>query len=172
MSEGPGAGRRSYAWEDPSVAGSAAAASSGLGFLHDLVAGRVPAPPALVSLGIEAVSAADGRAGFDLVPAPWQLNLLGTVHGGVLTALADTAMGSAVQTRLAVGNALTSIELKVNFVRPVTLATGVVHGVGELLSLGRRTATAFCRLTDDGGRLLGHGTTTCMLFPIERPTSA
>ena len=83
----------------------------------------------MVTTGIRAVEFGDGRAVFELEPAEWQYNPIGSVHGGVLTTLADSALGCAVHTKLGVGRGYTSLELKINFTRAVTVSSGPLRCV-------------------------------------------
>lgn len=104
---------------------------------------------------------------FEMTPAEWHYNPIGGVHGGVLATLADTALGCAVHSRLPLGTGYSTLEVKPNFVRPVTTATGRIRYIGQVVSLGRRAATAEARITDSNGKLYTHATTTCLLFPME-----
>lgn len=154
---------RAYGWGDPLVLAAAAARMSGLEFLAAIAEGRLPPPPAMVTAGIGAVEFADGRAVFDLIPAEWQYNPIGSVHGGVLTTLADSALGCAVHTKLGVGFGYTSLELKINFTRAVTVASGRLLCTGEVVTIGRRTATSTATITDQSGRVVGHASSTCLI---------
>jgi uncharacterized protein (TIGR00369 family) len=162
----PDGRERSYSWSDPTVTASAVATTSGLEILQGILAGRFPPPPILDTLQIRAVEVEAGRIVFELTPAEWHYNPIGSVHGGVLSTLVDSALGCAVHSRLPAGVGYTTLEIKVNFVRPVTLATGTVRCQGTVLSLGRRAATAEAQVTDAAGKLLAHATTTCMIFPL------
>jgi len=97
----------------------------------------------------------------------WQYNPIGSVHGGVVATLLDSAAGCAVHSRLSAGTAYTSLDLAVRFLRPVTVDTTTLTCTGEVLSVGRRTALAEARLTDSAGRLFAHATSTCLLIPVE-----
>lgn len=119
------------------------------------------------SLGILVESLAEGRATYALSPSPATINALFTVHGGVLTTLMDTAMGSAVFTTLGDGALYTTLELKANFVRAVQADGKRLTCVGQTIYVGRRTATAEARITDPDGKLIAHGSCTCMIFPPE-----
>lgn len=92
------------------------------------------------------------------------LNPAGTVHGGVSATLLDSCMGLAVQSTLEQGMGQTTLEFKISLVRPITPETGPIRAEGVVLSRGRRIGTAEGRITDAGGRLLAHGTTTCLIF--------
>ena len=88
----------------------------------------------------------------------------GTVHGGLAATLLDSAMGLAVQSMLDKGFAQTTLEFKISLVRPITPQTGLVKAEGKVISCGRRVGTAEGKLTDKDGRVLAHGTTTCLIY--------
>jgi uncharacterized protein (TIGR00369 family) len=106
----------------------------------------------------------EGRVVFSAEPAEYHYNPLGTVHGGIAATLLDSAMGCAVQSLLPAGTGYTTLEIKVNYLRPITSATGPVTCEGKIIHLGGRVATAEARLSDATGKLYAHGTTTCILL--------
>ncbi len=108
--------------------------------------------------------AAHGRVVVTLVPDGRHLNPAGTVHGGLAATLLDSAMGLATQSTLAQGVAQTTVEFNISLVRPITPETGPISAEGTVLNCGRRIGTAEGRITDAKGRLLAHGTTTCLIF--------
>ncbi len=134
--------------------------------MRRLVAGELPEPPIAATLGFHLAEVDVGRAVFVGESALWQYNPIGSVHGGVLATLLDSATGCAVHTRLPVGMAYTSLDLSARFLRRVTAESGTLTCVGEVVTMGRRTALAEARLTDAGGRLLAHGTSNCLLFNV------
>jgi uncharacterized protein (TIGR00369 family) len=158
---------RRYDWADPAPIAAAARESDGLSLMHRLIAGELPPPPIAATLGFRLESVAEGRAVFVGDPAAWQYNPIGSVHGGVVATLLDSATGCAVHTRLPRGTAYTSLDLAVKYLRRVTADSGPLTCTGEVLSMGRRTALAEARLTDSTGRLLAHGTSSCLLFAVE-----
>jgi uncharacterized protein (TIGR00369 family) len=162
---------RTHTWSDPAVTARAVATMSGLDILRGISAGTLPRPPVLDTLAIDPVEVEEGRVVFTLTPQEWHYNPIGSVHGGVLSTLVDSAMGCAVHSRLAAGIGYTTLEIKVNFVRAVTLDTGTIRCEGTVLSLGRRSATAEAKITTSTGKLIGHATTTCMIFPLATPRS-
>ena len=93
-------------------------------------------------------------------------NPIGTVHGGVAATLLDSCMSCAVQTTMQAGTGYTTLEIKVNMVRPITETTGLIRAEGRSLHTGRRSATAEGKILDSNGTLLAHGTTTCIVFPL------
>lgn len=155
---------RTVSWSDPVAAAAAGAELPGLAYLHAMQEGRLPPPPIAVLLGLDVAEVEEGRVVFTAVPAEYHYNPIGVVHGGLFAALADSAMGCAVQSLLPAGTGYTTLEFKVNFVRPMTAETGPVRCEGTVVHLGGRVATAEARLTDAPGRLYGHATTTCMVF--------
>jgi uncharacterized protein (TIGR00369 family) len=142
-------------------------AESGLDFLTGIIAGRHPAPPIAETLGFRLIEVETGKAVFEGLPGRRHYNPIGSVHGGFAATLLDSCMGCAVHSTLAAGQGYTTLEFKVSLVRAITDATGPVRAEGKVIAAGRRTATADGRLVDGSGRLLAHGTTTCLLFPLE-----
>ncbi|MCK9897101.1 PaaI family thioesterase [Frankia sp. AgB32] len=117
------------------------------------------------SLGIHLDTLEVGRSVWTLRPSPAAANAMFTVHGGVLATLMDTAMGSAVFTRLPADTYYTTLELKVNFVRSVALTAELLTCEAKTIHVGRRTATAEGTVTAANGKLVAHGTCTCLLTP-------
>ena len=139
-------------------------AQSGLDFLSGIVSGQFPAPPISATLGFRLAEVELGRALFIGVPELAFYNPIGMVHGGWASTLLDSCMGCAVHSTLAVGQAYTTLELKVNLVRAITDTTGEVRAEGRTLATGRRVATAEGRIVDGAGKLLAHATTTCLVL--------
>ncbi|MFD6156315.1 PaaI family thioesterase [Nocardia sp. NPDC060256] len=120
------------------------------------------------SLGIRLETAGDGYTRYYLDPNPATINAMFTVHGGVIATLMDTAMGSAVFTKLGDGVAYTTLELKVNFIRSVTLDGSRLTCEANAIHVGRRTATAEGRIVDGNGKLIAHGSTTILVLNPEK----
>ena len=138
----------------------------GLSLFKGLMDGRFPAPPIAKVLGFEVAEVERGRVVFTYTPVFDHYNPLGTVHGGVAATLLDSVMGCSVHTTLEAGIGYTTVEIKVNYVRAMTDKTGLVRVEGKVIQVGSRIATAEGRLHDKEGRLLAHGTTTCLIFPL------
>ena len=141
-------------------------AHSGIDFLRRIASGEVPQPPITRTLGFRLAEVAPGFALFTMTPQYRHYNPIGSVHGGVAATLLDSCMSCSVQTHLEKGLGYTTLELKVNMVRPITEKTGPIRAEGRSLYVGRRSATAEGKIIDANGTLLAHGTTTCMIFPI------
>jgi uncharacterized protein (TIGR00369 family) len=155
---------RTFHWDDPRIGAAAAPSLSGLAYLQAMRAGEYPAPPLAQALAFELVEVEEGRAVFELVPEEYHYNPIGMVHGGVAATLMDSAMGCAVQSRLPAGSGYTTLEMKVNLLRAITVDTGRVRCEGTLIHAGRTTALAEARLTDAEGRLLAYATSTCLIM--------
>jgi uncharacterized protein (TIGR00369 family) len=159
---------RTITWDDPQRSAGMAAQLSGLEFLNAIGRGDVPHAPIMKLVGLEPLEVSAGRAVFVLEPAEYHYNPMGVVHGGIISTLLDTAMFCAVYTMLPAGTVSTTVELHINFLRPMTVETGVVRCEGETLHAGRTIATAQARLVDAAGKLYAHGTTTCMIVRGDR----
>jgi uncharacterized protein (TIGR00369 family) len=139
----------------------------GLGFLQAIIAGTLPQPPISEVLGFHLTEAENGRAVFEGLPEFRLYNPIGSVHAGFAATLLDSALGCAIFSTIAKGDAWTTLELKLNFVRPLTKDTGPVRAEGRIVHRGRTVATAEGDLKDRAGKLYAHATTTCMIFPAK-----
>jgi uncharacterized protein (TIGR00369 family) len=161
---------RTISWEDPTEAVYTGKTISGIAYLRALQSGELPPPPIAVLMGMWIAEVSEGRVVFAAEPTEYHYNPLGTVHGGVMATLLDSALGCAVQSMLPAGTSYTTLELKVNYLRPITTKTGTVYAEGKLIHLGGRIATAEGRLTDADGKLYAHGTTTCIILRPSPPS--
>src|SRR5712664_605232 len=137
---------------------------SGLEFVQGLADGTLPLNTIAQTLGYDITEAETARVVVTAEPSDIHLNPAGTVHGGLAATMLDSCMGLAIQSTLEKGVGQTTLEFKISLVRPITAKTGVIKAEGAVLSRGRRVGTAEGRITDDKGRLLAHGTTTCLVF--------
>jgi len=137
---------------------------TGLEFVRGLADGTLPLNTIAQTLGYDVVEAERGRVVVAMTPTGAHLNPGGSVHGGLTATLLDSCMGLAVQTMLEKSVSSTTLEFKVSLVRPITPKTGLIRAEGVVLNCGRRIGTAEGRVTDAEGRLLAHGTTTCLVF--------
>jgi len=138
---------------------------SGLEFVQGLATRALPLNTIAQTLGYDVVEAESGRVVITLVPTGAHLNPAGTMHGGLTATLLDSCMGLAIQSTLDKGVSQTTLEFKISLVRHITPETGLIKAEGKVLNCGRRIGTADGRVTDGNGRLLAHGTTTCLIFP-------
>ncbi len=138
---------------------------SGLELLTAMVERKLPPPPIALLLGFKLVEVGDGRAVFAGEPGEHLYNPIGSVHGGYAMTLLDSAMGCAVHTTLSAGELYTTLEVKTNFLRPITVDTGRVRCEGVIVHRGGRIATAEGKLfAEESGKLLAHGSTTCLVM--------
>ena len=157
---------RTFSWTDPARHAELIGRRTGLELLQAMAAGDFPAPPIMNLIDMAGMRAEEGSVTVLLDPQEFHYNPLGTMHGGVISTLLDTAAACSVHSTLPAGVGYTSVDLNVKFLRPVTLASGRLTCVGSVLQSGRRTALAEARLTDAKNRLVAHATSTCMLFPL------
>ncbi|MEM9557611.1 MAG: PaaI family thioesterase [Acidobacteriota bacterium] len=163
-SDEPATRERTVRWQSPRSVLRQAVGKSGLELMRALLDGDLPAPPIGPTLGFRLAAVGEGTAAFELDPGEHQYNPIGSVHGGVIATVLDSAMGCAVHTTLPVGAGYTSLDLQVRFVRAVAADTGTLVCRGEVVHVGGRTAVGEARLEDAEGRLYATGTTTCLLF--------
>ena len=128
--------------------------------------GEVPPPPIATLLGLTLVSIEPGRAVVEFEADQRYANPMGTLHGGILSSLADSAMGLAYASTLAEGESFTTLELKINFLKPVW--TGKLTAVGHLIKGGQTVGLLECAVTDDRGHLVAHATSTCLTLRGEQ----
>ena len=155
---------RTITWQNPTAAIQAGKAMSGIEYLKAVLSGELPPPPITALVGMEITEVGEGRVVFTAVPQEFHYNPMGTVHGGITATLLDSAMGCAVQSLLPAGIGYTTLEIKVNYLRPIISTTGTVTCEGKVIHQGGRVATAEARVTDAAGKLYAHATSTCILL--------
>ncbi|WP_164157488.1 PaaI family thioesterase [Sandarakinorhabdus rubra] len=137
---------------------------TGLELMQALVAADTTRRGMSQLMNFQGGAAGDGWMEFVAEPQAAHLNPLGIVHGGFAATLLDSAMGCAVHTTLPAGVGYGTVDLNITYVRAITPETGPVTARGEVLSRGRRLATARGSLHDANGKLLATGVTTCMIL--------
>ena len=140
---------------------------TGLQQMEKMLQGELPAPPISEAMEFALVRVEFGRAIFQGKPSAKFLNPMGTVHGGWYATILDSAVGCAVHTAMPVGRAYTTLEIKLNIVRVISLNVPLVRAEGYTVHVGRQVATAEGRLVGHDGKLYAHASTTCLVF--ERP---
>jgi uncharacterized protein (TIGR00369 family) len=155
---------RTYSWEDPFALSDAMAGRSGLELMQLMAGGELPPPPIANTLGFRLVEAERGHAVFECEPAEYHYNPIGVVHAGLAMTLMDSAMGLAFVTTLDEPVGWTTLEVKANFTRALTVDTGVVRCTGAIIHPDRRVATTESRIEDSAGRLCAHGTSTILVL--------
>ncbi|HEY2644529.1 MAG TPA: PaaI family thioesterase [Galbitalea sp.] len=158
---------RVVTWDDPFAAAELAKTMSGMELFEAMLAGKVSAPPIASLMDFQLASAEVGKVVFTCEPNESHYNPIGVVHGGLVCTLLDSVAGCAVHSTLPKGQAYTSLEIKVSYLRPVTVDSGTLTATGIVTKPGRRAAFADATVTDSQGRLVATASSTCLVFPIE-----
>jgi uncharacterized protein (TIGR00369 family) len=158
---------RTITWQDPMEGAAKAMHMSGLEYLQAMGEGKIPPPPILHTLDLQIGELEKGKVVFTFVPQEFHYNPIGAVHGGVITAILDSAMGCTLHSILPAGTGYTTLELKVNFLRGITVKTGVLKAVGKVINSGSRTALVEAQLVDDASKVYAHAVSTCMILKQE-----
>ena len=153
-------------WDDPASGIAAARRLTGVEYLRAIVRGEAPAPPFAHLLGFEIESVEEGKVTFAVEPGERHYNPFGVMHGGVAASLFDSALGCAVQSVLPAAKTAPTMELHINYIRPITVATGRVRCSGEIVHVGKRSAIAEGRLVDNDGKLYAHATGTFVISEL------
>lgn len=157
---------RTVQWEDPAPAVAVMPSMSGLDYLRAMIEGELPPPPIASLMRMTLVAADVGTATFVCEPDESHYNPIGTVHGGLVCTLLDSVLGCAVQSTLPQGQGYTSIEIKVNYLRPVHAGSGPLTCVGTVTKPGSRVAFADGVVTDGAGKTVATATGSLLVFPI------
>jgi uncharacterized protein (TIGR00369 family) len=137
---------------------------TGLEYLERVVDGRIPHPSMARTLGFRLAEVEEGRAVITGETSADYCNPNGSIHGSWAAAVLDSCMGSSVHSTLADGVGFTVIEFKIDFVRPITVATGKVTAEGRIVNVGKRIGIADGTARDADGRILARGTSTCLIY--------
>lgn len=156
--------QRSYQYAPPGTGLEHVVGLSGLEQLRAMVEGKVPPPPVFDLLGMESFEADPGRVAVSMRAQEFHYNPLGGVHGGVIATLLDTAAACSVHSTLEVGETYTSLDLTTKFLRPVSVASGLLRCEGRVVNRGRRIALATAELTDQSGKLVAYASSTCLII--------
>ena len=140
-----------------------------LELLQAMLRGEIPFAAIARTLDFTLLSVSPGVAVFQGRPLAQHLNPLGTIHGGWIATVLDSALGCAVHTMMPAGRSYTTAELSVNYVRAVTPQVQRVRAEGKVIHCGRQLATAEARLVGPDGKLYAHATTTCLVFDNPAP---
>ena len=150
-------------WQDPARGAEAASTLTGIEYLRAMSRGDAPPPPFALVLGFRFAVIEEGRVVMTVQPAEYHYNPRGVVHGGLAAALFDSSLGCAVHSLLPAASAAPTIQLQVNYIRPITVVTGELRCTGSVIHFGQRSATADGRLTDAAGKLYAHATGTFII---------
>jgi len=158
---------KTISWGDPQINKRDAVSSiSGLAYLKAIKEYSISPPPVANLVGYKICEVDNGYAAFELDPAEYHYNPFATVHGGILSTLLDTSMTASVLSTLSIGYSCTTIEIKVNFIKPVTSDTGILKCEARPIHVGKNLATAEGKIKDKNGVLHAHGVSTCSIFKV------
>jgi len=155
---------RTITWQDPMEGAQKAMQMSGIDYLQSMTDGQIPLPPLLFTLDFKPVGFEKGQAIFSFEPQEFHYNPIGSVHGGVISAILDSAMGCTIHSVLEAGTRYTTLELKVNFIKAITIKTGKLQAIGKIIHSGKSTALVEAQLIDANGTLYAHAVSTCMIL--------
>ena len=154
---------RTFTWEDPAELHANLRRLSGLEFLTRVATGEFPPPPMARLMNIRLTAVEKGRVVFEGTPEEYHYNPLGVVHGGMAATLLDSALGCCVNSHLEAGDDYTTLELKVNYLRPITLDTGPVRGIAITVHIGRTTALVEGKVLDARDKIYAYASSTCLI---------
>jgi uncharacterized protein (TIGR00369 family) len=154
---------RTITWDDPRTIAAAAHGKTGLEFLREVVAGRVPAPPMGRLMNIRLTVANRGEIVFEGTPEEYHYNPMGIVHGGMAATILDSALGCCVYSCLELGDVWTTLDIKVSYLKAMTAETGLVRAIATIVHVGRTVALAEARLVDANDVIFAHATSTCLI---------
>jgi uncharacterized protein (TIGR00369 family) len=158
---------KTISWADPQKNRRDAVISiSGIDYLKAIKEDRISPPPVANLVGYKICEVDNGYVAFELTPEEYHYNPFATVHGGILSTLLDTTMTSSILSTLPRGYSCTTIEIKVNFVKPVTTDTGILKCEAKPMHVGKKLATVEGKIKDKNGVLHAHGVSTCSIFRV------
>jgi len=160
---------RTVEWQEPGPVGRAARAMSGLEAMQAIRDGLLPPPPLAKLIGFRMAEVEPGRIVMELDPEQSLENTVGLLHGAVAAALLDTAMGCAISTKLPAGQGSVTLDLKLTYLRPLSVRSGLIRAEGRVVKLGRQTSYAEGLVHDGGGKLAVHGTATFSMIGETAP---
>jgi uncharacterized protein (TIGR00369 family) len=154
---------RTLSWSDPRELEQNLRRLPGLEFLQKVASGELPPPPMGQLMNIRLSEVERGRVVFEGTPEEYHYNPLGVVHGGMAATLLDSALGCCVNSCLDAGDFYTTLELKVNYLRPITLDTGRVRAIATVVHIGRTTALVEGKVLDDEDKIYAYASSTCLI---------
>ncbi|WP_148302189.1 PaaI family thioesterase [Tomitella biformata] len=154
-------------WRDPQVGLAQLPALDGIEFLQKIVSGDLPGAPIASHLNMDLVDVTHGTVTFRGQPDESHYNPIGMVHGGFVCTLLDSALGCAAHSTLAAGTGYTSIDIKTNFLRPVTADSGPLTCTGRVVKSGRRVIFAEGEVVDKDGKTVATASSSLLVFPLE-----
>lgn len=165
--ESPSTHETTVTWTDPTKALAHLPTLNGIDYLRRVAAGEIPGAPIGAHVGMEIAEVGEGTVTFRSYPDESHYNPIGMVHGGLVCTLLDSALGCAVHTTLPAGTGYTSIEIKVNYLRPVSKDSGPLLCTGRVTKSGRRVSFAEGEVIDNSGKTVATASGSLLIFPLE-----
>jgi uncharacterized protein (TIGR00369 family) len=134
--------------------------------IQKMLDGSIPPPPIANLIGFNLVSIGSGEAVVELEASERHANPMGSLHGGILCDISDAAMGMAYASTLKEGETFTTLELKINFLKPVWKAR--LRAEGRVIDAGNTIGLVICDVLDEKGRIIAHASSTCMTLRGEK----
>jgi uncharacterized protein (TIGR00369 family) len=153
-------------WSDPLAIAEAGRTMAGIDFLHAMAAGELPPPPICAVMNMTLTRADEGRVEFACTPDESHYNPIGAVHGGLVCTLLDTVLGCAAHSMLPAGIGYTSIDISVDYLRPVSADSGPLHAVGRVTKSGRRVIFAVAEVANAAGALVATARSSLLVMPL------
>ena len=157
---------RTIRWSDTGSGLAALPRMTGLDFLRAIRDGELPPAPISSPMLMRLDEVDDGRVAFSCEPDESLYNPIGSVHGGVMCTILDSALGCAAHSTLPVGIGYTSIEIKVNYLRPVQIGAGPLTAIGTVTKRGRRVIFADGEVHDAAGNAVATASSSLLVFPL------
>jgi uncharacterized protein (TIGR00369 family) len=158
------AGSRLIEWDDPKQTAARGRDMVGIEFLRAIMSGDIPQPPISKMFGFAFTKVEPGEVHLNLPIGPHFYNPIGMVHGGIAATVLDTVMGCSIHSLLPQGKAYSTLEIKINYLRPLTDTLGEVAVEGRVINLGRKAAFAEGKIIDAAGKIYATGSTTCAVW--------
>jgi uncharacterized protein (TIGR00369 family) len=157
---------RTIEWQDPMAGATRALTMTGFDYMTAMLEGEIPPPPIATLMNMTLTGVTVGTATFTCEPNESHYNPIGAVHGGFACTVLDSVAGCAVHSTLPLGLGYTSLEIKVNYLRPISVNSGVLTAVGTVIKPGKRVAFAEGIMTDAAGNVVATATSTLLVFPV------
>lgn len=154
-------------WRDPREGLSQLPYLAGIDYLKKMAAGEIPGAPIASHINMQLLEVDHGTVTFTCHPDESHFNPIGAVHGGLVCTLLDSALGCAAHTTLPAGTGYTSIEIKINYLRPVMSDSGPLTCIGRVTKPGRRVTFAEGEVLDNTGKPVATASGTLLIFPLE-----
>lgn len=157
---------RTFTWDDPKPGAAASQKMAGLDYLNAMISGKMSAPPIMQLMNINMISAEPGKVVMALPIDEYHYNPIGSIHGGVAATILDSVMGCSIHSTLPAGRVYSTLEIKINYLRPMSDALGTVTAHGWVVNVGRKAAFAEGKIIDAAGKIYATGSTTCAVWDV------